>query len=57
MSTVTTPQLHISFDFAERLLHQLHAAAQETGEKSFLEAAAALQAEVDRQTQTVQPEH
>jgi hypothetical protein len=57
MSAVTTPQLHISFDFAERLLLQLRAAAQETGQGSFSEVARLLQAEIDAQISLVQPEH
>ena len=57
MHSVTTSQLHISFEFADSLLHQLRAAGQETGKKSYLEAAAVLQAEIDTQVSIVQPEH
>ena len=57
MSTVTSPQLHISFDLAEKLLAQLRTAAKETGQDSFLEAARTLRAEIESQTRTDQPEH
>jgi len=57
MSTVTTPQLHISFDLAEKLLLHLREAAKETGQGSFLDAAKALKDEIDTQIRTVQPEH
>ena len=57
MTTVTTPQLHISFDLAEKVLLQLRAAAKATGQESFLDAAKSLKAEIDHQTSINQPEH
>jgi hypothetical protein len=57
MSNLTSPQLHISFDFAESLVHQLRDAAKETGRDSLLQAARSLQVEIDSQISLVQPEH
>jgi hypothetical protein len=57
MSAVTTPQLHISFDLAEKLVVQLRAAARETGRETYLDGAKILQAEIDAQIRNVQPEH
>jgi hypothetical protein len=57
MSNQTSPQLHISFDLAESLVHQLRDAAKETGRDSLLHVAQTLQAEIDAQLSPVQPEH
>jgi HPt (histidine-containing phosphotransfer) domain-containing protein len=57
MSNVTSPQLHISFDLAESLVHQLQDAARATGRDSLLQVARTLQAEIDSQVSLVQPEH
>jgi hypothetical protein len=57
MSNQTSPHLHISFDLAESLVHQLREAAKETGRDSLLQAAKTLQAEIDSQVTLVQPEH
>ena len=57
MATMTTPQLHISFDLAEKVIRQLRIAARETGQGGFLDAAKLLQTEIDTQTRLVQPEH
>lgn len=57
MTTQTSPQLHISFDFADSLVHHLRDAAKETGRESLLLAAKTLQAEIDSQVSLVQPEH
>ena len=57
MSNPTSPQLHISFDLAGSLVHQLQEAAKATGRASLLQVAKALQAEIDAQVSLVQPEH
>lgn len=57
MSNQTSPQLHISFDLAESLVHQLREAAKVTGRESLVQVAKALQAEIDTQVNLVQPEH
>ncbi len=57
MSNPTSPQLHISFDLAESLVHELRAAAKATGRESLLQVAQTLQAEIDTQVSLVQPEH
>jgi hypothetical protein len=57
MSNPTSPQLRISFDFAESLVHQLRDAAKGTGQEALLQAAKSLQAEIDSQINLVQPEH
>ena len=57
MSSLTTPQLHISFELAENLVRQLRDAAKETGRESLLQGAKNLQAEIDTQASKVQPEH
>ena len=57
MSSLTTPQLHISFELAENLVRQLRDAAKETGRESLLQGAKNLQAEIDAQASKVQPEH
>ena len=57
MSNLTSPQLHISFEFAEHLVHQLRDAAKETGRESLVHDAKALQAEIDAQVSVAQPEH
>jgi hypothetical protein len=57
MSTLTAPQLHLSFEFAENLVRQLRAAAKETGRESLLHGAEDLQAEIDAQASKFQPEH
>jgi hypothetical protein len=57
MSRLTSPQLHISFEFAESLVHQLRDAAKETGRESLLQDARLLQAEIDSQVSMAPPEH
>jgi len=57
MPSLTAPRLQITIDFAERLVHQLLDAARETGRESFIHGAKNLQAEIDAQASTVQPEH
>lgn len=47
MSSVTTPQLHISLEFAENLVRHLRDAVKETGRESLLQDANCLQAEID----------
>ncbi len=57
MSNPTSPQLHISFDLAENLVHHLLDAGKETGRESLLQVAKALQTEIDAQVSLIQPEH
>jgi hypothetical protein len=57
MSTLTTPQLHISFEFAERLVHHLKDASQQLDGEFLLRDADALQAEINAQFSRTPQEH
>ncbi len=57
MANPTTPQLHISMEFAEHLVRQLRSAAKDTGSASLLQDADRLQAELDAQFSQCPPRH
>jgi hypothetical protein len=57
MPNSNAAQLKIPLDLAERLVHQLHIAARETGRDSLLQDARSLQAEIDAQFSRTPPEH
>jgi hypothetical protein len=57
MSSLTAPQLQLSFEFAETLVHHLQEASRQVDAAVLLRDAEALRAQITAQTRAIQPEH
>ena len=57
MSNLTAPQLQLSFEFAETLVHHLQEASRQMEAAVLLQDAEALRAQINAQIRSVQPEH
>ncbi len=57
MSSSTTPQLQLSFEFAETLVQHLQEASRQVDAAVLLRDAEALRAQINAQIRSVQPEH
>ncbi len=57
MSNLTAPQLQLSFEFAETLVHHLQEASRQMDAAVLLQDAEALRAQINAQIRSVQPEH
>ena len=57
MSSLTAPQLQLSFEFAETLVQHLQDASRQVNAGVLLRDAEALRAQITAQTRAVQPEH
>lgn len=57
MPTLTTPQLHLSFEFAERLFHHLREAGGHLDAEYLIQDAETLRTEIDAQSDQVPLEH
>ncbi|NTW85623.1 MAG: hypothetical protein HGB30_05600 [Holophagaceae bacterium] len=57
MSSLTAPQLQLSFEFAETLVHHLQEASRQLDAVVLLRDAEALRAQITAQTRAIQPEH
>ncbi len=57
MSSPTAPQLQLSFEFAETLVHDLQEASRQLGGGRLLRDAEALRAQIEAQARSAQPEH
>ncbi len=57
MSSLTAPQLQLSFEFAETLVQHLQEASHQLDASVLQRDAEALRAQINAQIRSVQPEH